>query len=118
MTAKKQQLLIRYSGDNDFANIVQLFVRLLVLSGTQLPDDTCVDLDKRKFHKERITKFFNLTANTLHEMQTGRIVDFLQIAPNEVFWGDEEVNQKVKQYDVWGNHDSVILYPNGMIHII
>lgn len=115
---KNELLLIRYSGDNDFSHVVWSFANVVVTSGRLRPHSGCVDIESSKLFREALAKYFNVIGNTLHEMHTGRAIDFLKIRPEEIFWGNDEVKKKLETYSQWGNGDSVLIYPDGKIEII
>lgn len=113
-----QMLMIRYSGDNDFARTLEFFAKVICNTERLRPFDECVDSESSRIYRETIANYFNAMANDLHSMLTGRTIDFLQIDPSEIFWGNDEVNEKLKTYDQWGNGDSVIIYPDKTIQIV
>lgn len=113
-----QTLMIRYPGDNDFCRTLEFFAKVICDTERLRPFDDCVDTESSRIYRETIANYFNAMGNHLHEMLTGRTVDFLRISPDEIFWGNDEVNEKLKTYNSWGNGDSVIIFPDKTIQII
>lgn len=113
-----QMLLIRYSGDNDFWQTINLFAKMIVITGRLQPHVGCVDEEGSLRKREQLARYFNTIGNCLHEMVTGCSIDCLKISPDEIFWGDSEVNKKLETYSQWGNGDSVLIYPDGKIEIV
>lgn len=103
------KILIRFSGDNDFSNVLHAFGDLLVSP-----------IGSRTWRPERLTKanivrWFNAVAPTLYEAVQARdyvqpvTEGYLNITEEEVFFGDEEVGGKMDSYASWGNGDSVLI---------
>lgn len=117
---KYEMLLIRYPGDNDFSGLLYQFAKILMEAELRpvKPLSGPLELKDRIAFKKRVADHFNVIGNELHHIFSGRKVDFLKITPGDVYWGDEEVGEKLKTYHQWGNHDSVLIHSDGVINII
>lgn len=98
------KILVRFPGDNDFSSVMRRFGELLLMNWNE-----------EALKPEVIARWFNNVASTLHEMASWdgtetckRTADYLKITPADVFI-DAAVDEKMKTYDSWGNHDSVLV---------
>lgn len=114
------KVLIRFSGDNDFTQVIMAFAKIIAPTTQQLaypaPND---NWHQDRLTKQNIIKWFNTMAPALYEMVQARsrdpktdqinIAGYLKINEDDVFFGDQEVAAKMETYQSWGNGDGVLI---------